>query len=105
MRFRFNPRLFDDDYQLPAEALQSLAEHASEIAGDRDRLVELSNTAATMFPDLLRGNTNLQREALREARCRDQFWLDKRPVSKQGPPQLKLERPKPDYPRTRRRRA
>lgn len=67
MRFRFNPRLVESDYELPKEAQSVVEEQIEEVKGDVERMIDLSGTIPILFPNLLSGTSGAQAAAKIEA--------------------------------------
>lgn len=67
IRFRFNPNLLQDDYRLPDEALEALQQEALDLANERERLIQLSESTPSLFPNVLSGSTEARRESRAEA--------------------------------------
>jgi hypothetical protein len=65
-RFRFNPHLTDGDYELPDEAKSALHDQGQDVSDDLHRLIDLSETVPSLFPNLLGGTTARQHATLRE---------------------------------------
>jgi hypothetical protein len=56
IRFRFNPALLSETYELPPEAREAMQEEVQDLSSEAQRLVDLSESSPSMFPDLLKGN-------------------------------------------------
>lgn len=75
--FRFNSALLTDSYELPEEARQVMQEEVESLDGERTRLIDLSETASSLFSSLLEGN-DAQRAQAREGALRtiaDVEWV------------------------------
>ena len=59
-RFQFNPRLLDDDYELPEEAANEIERQRNELLADVQTLKERALCAPDYFPDVFAGS-DLQR--------------------------------------------
>jgi hypothetical protein len=66
--FRFNPALLTSSYELPEEARQAMLEEVENLDGERLRLIDLSETANSLFSGLLIGNDVQRSQAREEAR-------------------------------------
>ncbi|MDB5874600.1 MAG: hypothetical protein JWQ07_4042 [Ramlibacter sp.] len=62
IRFRFNPGLVEDGYQLPESALEALRDEAVGLAAESERLLQLSETIPSLFTGLLAGNTEIRQQ-------------------------------------------
>jgi hypothetical protein len=64
-RFRFNSALLEDDYVLPDEARQAMLDEALSLEQERLRLVDISDSAKSLFEGLLQG-TDAERKKAKE---------------------------------------
>lgn len=67
IRFRFNPGLLRDDYRLPEEALEAMREEGQNVAGEQERLVQLSEMTPLLFARLDSGSTETRQQGRIEA--------------------------------------
>lgn len=67
LRFRFNVRLEESDYELPEEAQSAIREQIEEVQSDIERLIDLSETIPSLFPELLSGTTEARATARADA--------------------------------------
>lgn len=63
--FRFSPTLLSANYELPAEARKAMQEEVESLDNERRHLIDLSETASSLFSGLLKGN-DAQRAWARE---------------------------------------
>lgn len=67
VRFRFNPVLLTEAYQLPTEAREAMQDKLQDLNSEVMRLVDLSESSPSMFPDLLKGSDEMRAKALADA--------------------------------------
>lgn len=67
IRYRFNPSLLNETYQLPPEASEAMQEELQDLNSEAVRLVDLSESSPSMFPELLKGSDAMRAEALADA--------------------------------------
>lgn len=67
VRFRFNPMLLTESYQLPPEAREAMQDQRQDLNSEALRLVDLSESSPSMFPDLLKGSDEIRAKTLTSA--------------------------------------
>lgn len=77
IRFRFNPSLLLESYEMPPEASEAMQEEVDSLAEGKQRLIGLSETASSLFEDLLSGSDFARRQAadLAFAQIADPKWV------------------------------
>jgi len=65
-RFRFNPKLGDENYQLPSDAQENTHQETNRIFDDVETYIERTNTATSFFPDVLKGSDEARNQALKD---------------------------------------
>jgi hypothetical protein len=58
LRFKFNPRLVTQQYELPEEAQEVVDEHTRELRSDVHAFMSVAETSGTFFSGLLEGSQN-----------------------------------------------
>lgn len=66
LAFQFNHALLDPDYLLPKEAADTIADMEATTEREVDSLIELSDHSPDLFPGLLQGTTQAQRDDYRD---------------------------------------
>lgn len=69
MRFRFNPVLMTETYQLPSDAREAMQDELQDLNSEALRLVDLSESSPSIFPNLLKGSDEMRAQAVADAQA------------------------------------